>query len=660
MNTRFATALFPFFLIATTPGAGAQAIPTHPPAEAFGELPQMRNPVLSPDGKHLGMVQVYKGRPAAVIRTLDPAGAPPVIIPYDKGFIVGVRWASNTRMLVTVNVNAQMWVDSQVNPWYRTAAMDPDGQNSVSLFSDQRDAKTINRSASTIVDLALDDPQNIYMTLYASENPSHAETTVGWTDLRYSVFKVDLQTGRSHREFEGGLDTVQWLMDGHGQPVARIDQKPNPLTDHLLLRQPDDEWKEVETVSATGNEGIALYGVSEDGAAVVEGWWNADSKLYGLVARDRKDASVHSLYFDTHFDVDDVITDPWTGRVVGASVITDARTDVFFPADMQELHRATLAAASSAYSVHIVNWDQSRQKVILAASGPKQPPVYYLFDRTAKRLFVLGRSYEALHPADLGDVKPYPYKARDGVDIPAYLTLPPGKDPKLLPVVIMPHGGPAARDEMAFDFEAQFLANRGYAVLQPNFRGSSGYGKKFLEAGYGEWGRKMQDDLTDGVKKLIADGIADPKRICIVGGSYGGYAALAGAAFTPDLYACAASWAGVSDVRRMLASDKAKYGSQSSTISAWLRFLGDEANYDAISPALHADQIKAPVLLMHGQDDSTVLIEQSERMEKALRHAGKKVTFITIDGETHHMQMSETRVRWLTELEKFLKENIGN
>jgi dipeptidyl aminopeptidase/acylaminoacyl peptidase len=182
----------------------------------------------------------------------------------------------------------------------------------------------------------------------------------------------------------------------------------------------------------------------------------------------------------------------------------------------------------------------------VAVDGPQMPRSYFFLDRTTHKARFIASTYPKLNKDQLGKTKPFPYKARDGLDIPSYLTLPPGKTPKMLPVVILPHGGPRARDEMAFDWQAQFLANRGYAVMQPNFRGSSGYGRRFEEAGYGQWGLKMQDDITDGVRKLIADGIADPKRICIVGGSYGGYAALAGAAFTPDLYACAVSWAGIS------------------------------------------------------------------------------------------------------------------
>lgn len=199
-------------------------------------------------------------------------------------------------------------------------------------------------------------------------------------------------------------------------------------------------------------------------------------------------------------------------------------------------------------TVHIVSWDLAKDCVIVSAEGPRQPATYYLLDRTTHQTQTIASAYPTLQTGDLGEMKPYNYVARDGLPIPAYLTLPPGKAPRALPVVVMPHGGPDDRDEMGFDWMAQFLANRGYAVLQPNYRSSSGYGHKFTEAGLHQWGLTMQDDISDGVKKMIADGIADPKRVCIVGASYGGYAALAGAAFTPDLYACAASWAGVSDL----------------------------------------------------------------------------------------------------------------
>ena len=310
-----------------------------------------------------------------------------------------------------------------------------------------------------------------------------------------------------------------------------------------------------------------------------------------------------------------------------------------------------------------MSWDLAKDKLIVVVDGPRQPTAYYYLNRTTHEATQLASTYPDLSEADLGEMKPWPYKARDGLDIPAYLTLPPGKAAKNLPVVVMPHGGPGARDMLGFDWMAQFFANRGYAVLQPNFRGSTGYGQKFEEAGYGQWGLKSQDDITDGVKKLIADGIADPKRICIVGASYGGYAALAGAAFTPDLYACAVSFAGVSDIAKMLRSDASDFGSDSWAVSEMNRSIGnrydDSGKLAATSPARHADSIKCPVLLLHGAGDTTVRIEQSEEMRDALQDAHKSVAYVRFEGDSHYMLLADTRIRVLKETEAFLAKNIG-
>ena len=208
------------------------------------------------------------------------------------------------------------------------------------------------------------------------------------------------------------------------------------------------------------------------------------------------------------------------------------------------------------------------------------------------------------------------------------------------------------------------MANRGYAVLQPNFRGSSGYGAKFTTAGLHQWGLKMQDDITDGVKKMIADGIADPKRVCIVGASYGGYAALAGATFTPDLYACAVSFAGVSDLPGMLLSERTRNGNESVVTAFWKSRIGDSID-DAVqlaatSPAGHASQVKCPILLLHGDGDTTVSISQSETEEAALKAAGKSVRFVRLEGDDHYLRLAATRVQVLKEVEAFLAANIGN
>ena len=366
------------------------------------------------------------------------------------------------------------------------------------------------------------------------------------------------------------------------------------------------------------------------------------------------------------YDVESATVDPWTERVIGGRYSDDKSEVHYFDQKLQALQEG-LEKAFPGLSVHQGSSNLDRDKLIVAVDGPHTPLTYYYLNRTTHQATEVASAWPALKSTDLGDEIAYPYKARDGLDIHAYLTLPPGKAPKNLPVVIMPHGGPnCCRDEIGFDWWAQFLTNRGYAVLQPNFRGSSGYGLKFEQAGFHEWGLKMQDDITDGVKKLIADGIADPKRICIVGASYGGYAAEAGATFSPDLYACAVSWAGVSDLSELILTGmRGPTDFDSKAYSALTEQIGSNANdYErliATSPDHHADQVKCPILLMHGEADTTVRIDQSEMENKALLKAGKTVEFIRFTGgEDHYMNVADTRIRMLKETERFLAKYIGN
>jgi len=621
----------------------------------------MARPSISPDGKHVATIQPYNGRPIARIFTLDPPGIPAVNLPIGDGYIQDVLWANNNRLLIRINVNQDVFHQG-VDAWYRLVSTDTEGKAFAMMFSDRRKSRDVNSNASMILDLAAEDPDHIYMPLY-NDFSGREHLTESMSDMLNSVWRVNVATGTSELVVKGGMHTTDWVMDGHGKVVARIDQTTSPRTDHLNVRQPNGDWKEIETALAGPDTGMGVAGLTEDGKSLALTYFDEKTTTVGLAARGLADDSHTGLYLDQQYDIDSTLTDPWTACVIGVRVVADAPKDIYFDPKMKALQNG-LEQAFPGVSVHAVSWDSSQQKVIVAVDGPKTPPVFFLLDRQTHSASPIRRLYGGLTEADLGDVKPFTYKAGDGLDIPAYLTLPPGKSAKNLPLVVFPHGGPMARDDLSFNPFAQFFANRGYAVFQPNFRGSSGYGRKFMQAGYGQWGLNMQDDITDGVKKLIADGTVDPKRICIVGESYGGYAALAGAAFTPDLYACAAGWAGVYDLRKFLATRAKDYGRDSQMIESWQAFIGDRwddsAKLDGASPAENADKIKIPVLLMHGADDTTVRIDQSETMERALKRAGKRVTFIAIPKETHNMEMADTRVRWLTELEKFLKENIGD
>jgi dipeptidyl aminopeptidase/acylaminoacyl peptidase len=320
----------------------------------------------------------------------------------------------------------------------------------------------------------------------------------------------------------------------------------------------------------------------------------------------------------------------------------------------------SLASAFSGKTVKVLDHSADGQRVLVAVDTKSRPPTVHLVDFERSHADVVGEAYPGLTRATFGEVRSIRYLARDGASIPAYLTLPPGANGKDLPLVVMPHGGPESRDDDGFDYVAQFLATRGYAVLQPQFRGSTGFGDSFRRAGYRQWGGLMQDDVSDGVRHLIADGTASANHVCIVGFSYGGYAALAGAAFTPELYACAASIAGVSDLPAMLLTTRRSYGKESDSIAYWNDHigLGSDPSVIAKSPARSAATVKAPVLLMHGVEDSVVPIDQSERMAKALQSAGKPVTFIRLPGEDHWLSRTETRLQVLKELDAFLAVHL--
>src|SRR3569832_361407 len=631
-----------FFLLSSATAAG------QPPVEAFGRLPFGEEPMLAPDGNHFAMIQSLHGRPAVVIYDVNAApGTLPKIISDEEAIIVGIHWAKSDRLLMTVNMNQKAGGDTKVQPWYRTIGGDPDGKNMAVMFAHST-WRDLNYSNSQVVDYDLDDPTHVFMPLWVPNLDD---------DFALNLYRIDVKTGDAERFASGRKDTYEWIMDGHGHIVARIDQTEHPLTDHLKIMVKDD-WNEIGTYEATGGHSSGVLGVTEDDAALVQMDLNSITVTKTLSRLDMSTSKEGPLYANEKFDVDESLHDPWTGRVIGLAFADDKMEYSYFDPAMEKLQRG-LEAAFPGLSVHAVSWDLAKDKLIVVVDGPRQPTAYYYLNRTTHEATQLASTYPDLTEADLGEMKPWPYKARDGLDIPAYLTLPPGKAPKNLPVVIFPHGGPGARDMLGFDWMAQFFANRGYAVLQPNFRGSTGYGTKFEESGYGQWGLKSQDDITDGVKKLIADGIADPKRICIVGASYGGYAALAGAAFTPDLYACAISFAGVSNIGKMLRSDAADAGSDSWAVSEMNRSIGnryeDSTRLDATSPAKHAANVKCPILLLHGAGDTTVRIEQSEEMRDALQSAGKQVQYIRFEGDSHYMLLADTRIRVLTEAEAFLK-----
>ncbi len=342
----------------------------------------------------------------------------------------------------------------------------------------------------------------------------------------------------------------------------------------------------------------------------------------------------------------------------GSSVVTgDGERYTFFAANDQKIWNALRAAYPGA-GVALESISDDHKKWVLRVDSPTDGPAYALVDLGTKKGSWIGDVYSGVKPGDVSPVKPIAFIAKDGLALTGYLTLPRGQSDRGLPLVVLPHGGPATRDVAGFDWWAQALASRGYAVLQVNYRGSAGLGWAFQSAGFGQWGRKMQTDLSDGVRYLAKTGTVDSSRVCIVGGSYGGYAALAGATLDPGVYRCAVSVAGVSDPARLVEWDATREGHQGVLSQRyWVRYMGAASSMDEISPARHAASATVPILLIHGKDDTVVPYAQSEEMAAALRAAGKPVEFVTLKGEDHWLSEGATRLQMLQSTVAFLEKN---
>jgi dienelactone hydrolase len=302
-------------------------------------------------------------------------------------------------------------------------------------------------------------------------------------------------------------------------------------------------------------------------------------------------------------------------------------------------------------------------RVLVASFGDVEPGRWYVLDTKTARLRELAAAMPALKPADMRPMQFMRYAARDGLSIPAYLTTPAGSEGKPAPTVVLIHGGPNIRDRWAWDEEVQMLAKAGYVVFQPQFRGSSGFGRRFEEAGYRQWGRAMQDDITDGVKALVDRKIADPARVCIYGASYGGYAAMWGAIKTPELYQCGISFAGVSDLAEQLSGsiwDDSTVVSREISRDRVGHPDKDRAALDEVSPLKHASRVRIPLLIAHGAVDQRVLSSQSKSMVTALQQAGRPVEWLPLEDEGHSLTWVRSRVRFYTAVLNFLDRHIGS
>ncbi|GBD06572.1 Dipeptidyl aminopeptidase BIII [bacterium HR21] len=472
----------------------------------------------------------------------------------------------------------------------------------------------------------------------------------------FDVYRLRLPSGERECVVENPGGVVSWLTDHDGQVRAAV--AVHGIESHLLFRStPEEPFRRVLTVDFRTRceplffsfDNRRLYALSNRGR----------DKL-ALVLLDPETAEEEVLF--EHPDVD-VATAGYSRRrkvLTYASFVTWKREYTFFDPVMAALYERLQQALGTEEEIVFVSHDRQERFHVIRTYSDRSLGAYWLYDAGEDRLEKLAELSPWLPTEWMAPMRPVQYRSRDGWTIHGYLTLPLGVEPRNLPVVVHPHGGPWTRDTWGFNPVVQFLANRGYAVFQMNFRGSTGYGRAFWEASFKQWGRAMQDDITDGVLWLIEQGIADPKRIAIYGGSYGGYAVLAGLAFTPELYACGIDFVGVSNLLTFMKTIPPYWEPLRPMLYA---MVGDpESEADSlreVSPVFHADRIRAPLLVAQGARDPRVNINESNQIVEALRRRGIPVEYIVKEDEGHGFRNEEHRFEFYEAMERFLERYLG-
>lgn len=612
------------------------------PLEAYGKLPSIESAVISPSGHAVAVVTTDGEQRTIVVKDLASGNL------TFRGFlgehkIRSVQWAGDGHLLL-------------VNSAYSTAFSVVHGRREWFFGSTidiaAKRLRPLMRNAAADLTAIFGPP----LVRKRGEEISVFTQGIVFSGERglLSLFRYNLDSGSSRLVETGSKDTIEWIVDGEGRPLAQelYDRETGRWT--LKLRS-GSGWREAVSEVAL-HDPPYLVGLGRDNESVY--YVTRDEARRWVWREARADGSAPTNPLPA-LDDQIAIRAALDGRMIGRyALVGDEDRYSFFNAEDARAWQSILSAYPGD-RVALESWSMDRRKIVVLVSSKSEGPAYALVDLAERRATWLGAQYRDLKATDISRQEPIHFKAADGLDVTGYLTLPRERAPKALPLVVFPHGGPAARDKPEFDWWAQGMASRGYAVLQVNYRGSDGLGEAILSAGYGQWGRKMQTDLSDGVRHLAAQGVIDPKRVCIVGASYGGYAALAGATHDRGVYRCSVSVGGVSDLKRMVTWSSARGGR--STLRYWTRFMGAEDANDPVlaefSPVQHAERSEIPILLIHGKDDSVVPLEQSEAMADALRKAGKPVELVVMKGEDHWLSKGATRLETLQATVAFLEKH---
>lgn len=618
-----------------------------PSLEDYGKLPDFEDAAISPDGKRYAVITKKKGERILML-VEDKKSIGQIALEDEK--IRSLSWLRDDLVMLTLSRTEKLAADFNVQKaeFRRTLFFGTDGKV-VELFAAQKKVANIDYGF-----YGMRETEGKRFGFYAG---IPLESSSSGTRLARHVFaggnpalyRVDL-TDFSVKKIAGRAqdinDDKSWLIDARGNVFA------------TLIVSDDGNWRlsvkhGKRIFKGTQPQGrVYMAGLLDNGKHLVLGEAEDGDRNFSFSKIDLElgtqqpylRAEKPRWFYVNHL----------TGEIFGYSKGDDEA--VFFDPIVAN-RRAKIRKAFPNLKRRIIDYDDAFTKVVLETSGNKDSGTFWQVDLKTLKASPLAFQRSNIWPDHVGKISTISYKASDGLEMDGILTLPPDREAKNLPVIMLPHGGPRSHDEEQFDWWAQSLASKGYAVFQPNFRGSTGRGQAFVEAGYGEWGRKMQTDISDGLSHLAKQGVVDSKRACIVGASYGGYAALAGVALQKDIYRCAVSVNGVSDLPMMVANERRESSNNQIIMEDLKHMVGTGRELKNVSPRRFAENIEVPLLLIHGKDDTVVPFKQSKVMANALKDAGKRHEIVTLKGEDHWLSRGETRHDMLKTVVAFLMQH---